>query len=74
MCRGGYMWWGDLVRSPPWRWRGSWQSGGSLVGRSPVYTVSQHLSCFLPSTAGALQRAWPGIPGPTGPTENENTI
>ena len=36
------VWWGDLVGSPPWRWRGSWQSGGSLVGRSPVYIVSQH--------------------------------
>ena len=35
-----------------------------LVGGSPVYIVSQHPSCFLPSTAGALQRAWPDIPGP----------
>ena len=42
---------GRLVRSPPWRWRGSWQSGGSLVGRSPVYIVSQH-SSLLPRIHG----------------------
>ena len=44
---------GRLVRSPPWRWRGSWQSGGSLVGRSPVYIVSQYPSLLPPIHGGS---------------------